>query len=109
MKRQRPYSPLTTQAARLLGRRVAAARRERRLTLAELAERVGVNPRTMRKVEQGELTVSLGVALEAAAILGVPLFSEDDARRRLEVARVDDRLALLPEAVRKPRRVRDEF
>lgn len=109
MNRTRPYSPLTLEAARLLGGHVAAARRENRWTLNELAERVGVTRSTMRKVEHGDLTVGLGVAFEAAALLGVPLFAEDDNRRRIEAARIDDRLALLPQAVRKRNRVDDDF
>jgi transcriptional regulator with XRE-family HTH domain len=109
MKRTRPYSRLTLEATRLLGDRVAVARRERRWTLEELAERVGVTPFTLRKVERGDPTVGLGVAFEAAAIVGVRLFDADDDRRRLESARVDDRLAVLPKAVRKPRRVDNAF
>lgn len=79
------------------------------MTLDELAERVGVDARTIRKVERGDVTVGLGVALEAAAILGVPLFGDDPDRRRVEAARIDDRLALLPHTVRKPHRVHDDF
>jgi transcriptional regulator with XRE-family HTH domain len=109
MKRTRTYSPITVQAARLLGARVRLARRERRWTLQELAERVGVTHVTMRKVERGDLTVGLGVAFEAAAVLGVPLFHEDPSRRTLETGRVDDRLAVLPALVRKPTEVDDDF
>jgi transcriptional regulator with XRE-family HTH domain len=109
MKRTRTYSPLTVQAARLLGARVRLARRERRWTLRELAARVGVTEVTMRKVERGDLTVGLGVAFEAAAVLGVPLFHEEPSRRALEAARVDDRLAVLPQLVRKPTDVDDDF
>jgi transcriptional regulator with XRE-family HTH domain len=98
---------VTVQAARLLGARVRLARRERRWTVEELAERVGVTHVTMRKVERGDLTVGLGVAFEAAAVLGVPLFHEDPARRTLEAGRVDDRLAVLPALVRKPTEVHD--
>jgi transcriptional regulator with XRE-family HTH domain len=93
----------------LLGARVALARRERRWTLQELADRVGVSYVTMRKVERGDLTVALGVAFEAAAVLGVPLFDEDRSRRRLESARVDDRLALLPRRVARSVEVDDDF
>jgi transcriptional regulator with XRE-family HTH domain len=100
---------VTVQAARLLGARVRLARRERRWTVEELAERVGVTHVTMRKVERGDLTVGLGVAFEAAAVLGVPLFHEDPARRTLEAGRVDDRLAVLPALVRKPTEVHDDF
>lgn len=109
MKRTRAYSPLAVEAARLLGARVELARRERRWTLQELANRVGVSYVTMRKVERGDLTVGLGVAFEAAAVLGVPLFDEDRSRRRLESARVDDRLALLPRRVEKSVEVDDDF
>jgi transcriptional regulator with XRE-family HTH domain len=109
MKRIRTYSPVTVEAARLLGARVRLARRERRWTLQELAERVGVTRVTMRKVERGDLTVALGVAFEAATIVGVPLFHEDRARRSLERGRVDDRLAVLPQVVHKPAEVDDDF
>jgi len=109
MNRPRTYSPMTVEAASLLGARVRLARRERRWTLQELAERVGVTHVTMRKVERGDLTVGLGVAFEAAAVLGVPLFHEDRSRRALEAGRVEDRLAVLPALVRKPVDVDDDF
>ena len=100
---------MTVEAAQLLGARVRLARRERRWTVQELAERVGVTHVTMRKVERGDLTVGLGVAFEAAAVLGVPLFHEDRSRRALEAGRVEDRLAVLPQLVRKPADVDDDF
>ncbi len=108
-RRRRTYSPRTTEAAALLGGRFREARIERRWTIQELAERIGVNRITVRKVEQGDPTVELGVAFEAAALLGVPLFDEDPARRRLEARRVEDRLALLPKYARKPRAADDDF
>lgn len=100
---------MTIEAAQLLGARVRLARRERRFTLQELADRVGVTRVTMRKVEHGDLTVGLGVAFEAAAVLGVPLFHEERSRRALEAGRVDDRLAVLPRLVRRPAEVDDDF
>jgi|ERR1022692_2669143 transcriptional regulator with XRE-family HTH domain len=109
MSHARAYSPITVEAARLLGARVRLARHERRWTLQELADRVGVTHVTMRKVEQGDLTVRLGIAFEAAVILGVPLFHEDRSRRALEAGRVEDRLALLPQLVRKPAEIDDDF
>ncbi len=109
MKSPRTYSPMTIEAARLLGARVRLARRERHWTLQELADRVGITRVTMGKVERGDLTVGLGVALEAAAVVGVPLFHEDRSRRLLEASRVDDRLALLPQSVRPLPEVSDDF
>ena len=104
----RVLSPVTVEAARLLGQRVAAARRERRWTLAELAERAGVSVVTIRKVEAGDPTVALGTAFEAAALVGVTLFHEDPTRRALEAELVQARLAVLPAAVR-PRQADDNF
>src|SRR3954447_21899755 len=108
-KRIHPLSPRTVEASRLLGTRIQLARRERRWTLQELAERVGVTAVTMRKVERGDPSVRLGVAFEAAALTGVPLFDPDPSRRRLEAQRVDDRLAVLPRLVRRPTEIDDDF
>jgi transcriptional regulator with XRE-family HTH domain len=102
MKRPRTYSPETMEAARLLGARIRLARLERRWTLEELAERVGVNHNTIRKVERGDLTVGLGPAFEAAAVVGVSLFHADPERRQLEAREVQTRLALVPARARRP-------
>lgn len=105
----RTFSPLTREAAELLGARVRLARRERRWTLQELADRVGVTAVTMRKVERGDPSVGLGVAFESAVVVGVPLFDQDRSRLALEAAQVGDRLAVLPKLVRKPTEVDDDF
>ena len=106
--RSNPLSPQTIEASRLLGARIQLARRQRRWTLQELADRAGVTAVTMRKVERGDPSVRLGVAFEAAALTGVPLFDPDPARRRLEADRVDDQLAILPRLVRR-RKIDDDF
>ena len=104
----RVYAPVTVEAGRLLGSRVRQARRERRWTVEDLAERVGVSPVTIRKVEKGDLTVALGTAFEAAALVGVVLFHHDPVRRGLEVEYAAARLAVLPAAVRSGQ-VDDDF
>jgi transcriptional regulator with XRE-family HTH domain len=77
--------------------------------MQELADRVGVTAVTMGKVERGDPSVRLGIAFEAAALTGVPLFDPDPSRRRLEGERIDDRLAVLPQLVRRPAEVDDDF
>ena len=110
MKRPRTYSPQAVEAARLLGARIRLARLERRWTLEELAERVGANHNTIRKVERGDLSVGLGPALEAAALVGVPLFHADPERRALETREIQARLTLLPARARRPaREIDDDF
>lgn len=64
---------------------------------------------TLLKVEHGDPGVRLRIAFEAAALVGVPLFSEDRARRALEAARIEDRLAVLPQRVRQPLQADDDF
>jgi transcriptional regulator with XRE-family HTH domain len=94
------YSPASLEAARLLGARVRLARQNRRLTVSQFAERIGVSRVTVQKIERGDPTVALGTAFEAAVLLGVTLFHPDPDRRRLEAARLDDMLSLLPASVR---------
>lgn len=109
MRSDRALSSLTLEAAKLLGASVRLGRRQRRWTVAELAERVGVGEATMLKVEHGDPGVRLGIAFEAAALVGVPLFDEDSSRRVLEAGRVEDRLAVLPQRIRRPSEVDDDF
>ncbi|HMJ76704.1 MAG TPA: helix-turn-helix transcriptional regulator [Iamia sp.] len=99
---------MARQAAVLLGRHVRLGRKDRGWTVAELAERVGVTETTLRKVERGDPTVALGTALEAAALVGVPLF-EDEAHLERNRRQVDDRLALLPARVRRRTARDDDF
>ena len=110
MKRTRTYSPYAVEAAQLLGAQVRLARRERRWSVQELADRAGITPFTLSKVERGDLTVGLGVAFEVAALVGVPLFHEDRSRLRIDTERARDRLALLPQRVRARKQgVKDDF
>lgn len=110
MKRTRIYSPYAAEAAQLLGAQVALARRERRWSAQELADRAGISPFTLGKVERGDPTVSLGVAFEVAALVGVPLFVEDRSRLSAELGRARDRVALLPRRVRERKgAVKDDF
>jgi transcriptional regulator with XRE-family HTH domain len=95
------YSRHTLDAAKVLGQQVAQARRERRLTLEELAERAGVTPFTVSKVERGDPTVRLGTAFEVARLVGVPLFGVEDRATMDELVRQGrDLLTLLPARVR---------
>lgn len=111
MKRTRTYSPYAAHAAQLLGARVRAARGERRWTARELADRAGISQATLSKVERGDMTVALGVAFEVAALVGVPLFHDDPSRLALDLDRARDRVALLPQRVRRRREesVKDDF
>lgn len=110
MPSNRVYSPYAQEAAQLLGARIRLARMRRRWTVAELAERAGVTRFTLSKVERGDPSVGLGVAFEAAALVGVPLFDQDRRGLGAERAGTRDQLALLGQRVRTgPHEVKDDF
>jgi transcriptional regulator with XRE-family HTH domain len=110
-KHPRPHSPYAIEAARLLGARIRLARRERRWSQDELAARAGITPRTVYKIEHGDLSVGLGAAFEAAALLGVPLFHADRSRLSADLDRTEARSALLPRPsrARPDDKVKDDF
>lgn len=107
--RPHPYLPYAADAAQLLGAQIRLARRERRWSQEELAERAGINTRTLYKIEHGDLSVRLGSAFEVAALLGVPLFYPEPSRLAENLDRVRARSALLPRPTRAPTEVRDDF
>src|SRR3954453_13546511 len=109
MKNEADRQPRTEGGAGLLGAQIRIGRLERRWTIRQLAERVGVSVVTLRKIERGDPSVGLGVSFEAAALTGVPLFYEERSRLTSELGRAADRLAFLPSRARKPREIDDDF
>jgi len=108
--RTRSYSRYTRQATSLLGMLVRARRTEMKMTAQELADRVGISRDLLHRIEKGDPRCELGVAFEAAAIVGIPLFAEDSAGLKAHQDQVAEKLALLPKAVRKGKvEVKDEF
>lgn len=83
----------------MLGGYIRLARQRRRMSIEELAERVGVTHTTIRKIEHGDLGVGIGLAFEAASVLGINLFEEDAHRLHRELGHVQTQLALLPRRV----------
>ena len=75
-------------------------RKERNLTLDELADRLGVSTPTVRKILEGSPGVAIGSYFEAARILGVPLFDPDPDRLALTASRTAEIDALLPKRIR---------
>jgi transcriptional regulator with XRE-family HTH domain len=105
-KRQHAYPRSVHDAAQLLGAEIRQARIERRWPVRELAERAGISTDTLRKVELGNPTVTLGTAFDVATLVGVPLFYPDSSRLADEAAARQRRPTLLPQAVRTRERER---
>jgi transcriptional regulator with XRE-family HTH domain len=85
-------------------------RKERNLTLEELADRLGISTPTVRKILEGSPSVAIGSYFEAARILGVPLFDPDSNRFAVTATRTANVESLLPKRVRpREREINDDF
>lgn len=62
--------PLVRRSLSKLGKDVANARRRRQLTIAMMAERMGVAQNTYRRVEKGDASVAMGGYAMALFVLG---------------------------------------
>ncbi len=110
VKKQRTYSHYTKDAAVLLGKHIQLARKVRKLTERDFADRIGISPTTLRKIEKGDLKCELGIVLEAATLIGVKLFDVDSRESfATKLESVNDKLALLPKSIRHTREVDDAF
>jgi transcriptional regulator with XRE-family HTH domain len=106
----RAYSRYGREAVAMLGRLIRINRIERKLSVGELATRVGVSRDMMRRIEQGDPRCGIGFVFEAATIVGVPLFADDRGALAHHKSEQDTKLRLLPKAVRKSgTEVKDDF
>ena len=106
----RSYSRLTEEALLLLGKQIRLARKRRRMSERDLAARIGIARSTLQLIEKGSPSVAIGLVLEAAVLTGVDLFVPDATTLAPQLERTEDKLALMPRSVRRPRReVDDDF
>lgn len=87
-------------ALRKLGQDISDARKRRRIPMALLAERAGILPATLSKIERGTPTVSMGAY--AAVLFSLGLI---DRLRDLADANYDETGRILEEE-RLPKRIR---
>jgi transcriptional regulator with XRE-family HTH domain len=108
--KKRSYARYTIAAVKLLGTLVASERKSRKMTAQDLSDRLGINRGTLQRLEAGDPKVELGLAFEACAILGIPLFDEDTRGMTVRLDEAGRRLALLPRRSR-PRQIKvsDDF
>ena len=106
----RSYSRYSADAVQLLGALIRTARKERKFTSLELAERAGISRSLLQRIEKGDLKCGIGSVFEVATIVGVRLFDAEEVGLTRHIQRTEDKLTLLPKTVRKPvKRVNDDF
>ena len=83
-------------------------RKQRNLTLDEVADRLGVSTPTVRKMLDGSPSVAVGTYFEAAHLLGVALFDPDPNRFATIASRTAEVESLLPQRIRPQNEVIDD-
>ena len=88
MTDKRKYFHGTLAALTVIGHDIREARKRRKYSESELAQRVGCSRETIRNIEAGKPTVEIGLIFEAAARVGLVLFGNqdhnDERGRRIE-------------------------
>lgn len=109
-KKDRAYSRTSRQAVILLGELIRMKRLERKMTAVDLADRAGIDRRTLSQIEKGDMGSQIGLVFEVAALVGVDLFGVEPAGLVALEARVADKIALLPKLARPTAsKVKDDF
>jgi DNA-binding XRE family transcriptional regulator len=101
-KKHRIYSRMTLKSIQIFAAQIKMFRKERKLTLEDLAVRAGISRSTLQRIEAADPSCQIGVVFEVAIIAGVKLFGfENRMEAALEQTRIEDRLNLLPKRIRK--------
>lgn len=90
-KKTAPLSPVLDDILKVLGENIKLARLRRKITTTMLAERAGMSRTTLRKVENGDSSVTLGAYASALFCLGLEkdllmIGKDDPLGRRLQDA-----------------------
>ena len=110
MMKPRAYSKYAKEAAFLLGQQIKFERKKRQWSEQNLAERAGISRATLQKIEAGEMSPSIGLVFEVAALVGLPLFEQDSRALATTIELTQSKIALLPKRIKtKTRAVDDDF
>lgn len=108
MAKLRTYSQYAHDAAFLLGQQIKLARKKRKWSESNLAERAGISRTTLQKIEAGEMSPAIGLVFEVATLVGVCLFENDNGRLKTGIELTENKLALLPKRIREQTKVADD-
>ncbi len=104
----RTYSRYSREAVTLLAGLVRSARKQRKLTAQEVAERAGISRGMLQRIEKGDLKCEIGAMFEVASIVGVKLFDTDETTLTKHIRQTEEKLVLLPKSVRKTKKAVDD-
>lgn len=95
-----PVSYTTSKIIQYLGHLIKIARKERRMTETNLAERVGISRATLQKIQNGDGNVSIQSYIETSVVLGIPLLGGDKENVSNMTALLSHMNKFFPETVR---------
>ena len=72
-----PLAHASKHIIKYFGNLIKIARKERKMPTQELADRMNVSRGKVQRIEKGDPKVSIGGYIEAAVILGIPIFGSD--------------------------------
>lgn len=108
--KNRAYSLYTHEALQLIAALIRVARKERKLTVHEAAERAGISRGLLQRIEKGNAKCEIGVVFEVAKIVGVKLFNSNEKDLAMHLRDTEEKLFLLPKSVHKSiKEVDDDF
>lgn len=95
----------------MLGQLIRIHRIEKKMSVANLAERLGISRDMMQRIEKGDPRCGIGSVFEAAVIVGVTLFEDDPGRLSEMKARYSEKISLLPKSIRRTNNkvIKDDF
>ena len=108
MIKQRAYSKYAKEAVFLLGQHIKLGRKKRKWSEQNLAARAGISRATLQKREAGEMSPSIGLVFEVAALVGVPLFEQDSQALATSIELAQSTIALLPKRIKNKAAVVDD-
>lgn len=101
----RTYSRQNLEALDLLAKMIRVGRKERKMSSQMTADRAGISRPLLRRIENADPSCAIGSFFEVAVIAGVPLFEEQSSQLNTQRATLTEKLSLLPQRTRKPKRV----
>lgn len=92
-----------------LGRDITIARKRRRLSMSEMAERMMVNIKTVQRLEKGDPSVGIGIVATALWVLGLHRRIGDLVSPESDQVGLQEDIKNLPRDFRRSRKQIDKF
>jgi transcriptional regulator with XRE-family HTH domain len=102
-------SELVVDQLQKLGQDLAVARKRRRMSRTEMAERMMVNLKTVQRMESGDPAVGIGIVATALWVFGVQRRLGDLMTPESDMAALQEDIKKLPRDFRKTRKRTDKF